>query len=52
MSGSKTGSIRQTVTLKASPRDVFEMLMDSRKHAKFTGASAIISRTVGGAIRA
>jgi activator of HSP90 ATPase len=40
--------IRQTATFKASPHDVFEALMDSRKHAKFTGAPAKISRKIGG----
>ena len=41
-------TIRQTVTLLATPHDVFEMLMDSKKHAKFSGAIAAISRKVGG----
>jgi activator of HSP90 ATPase len=41
-------TIRQTATFKASPHDVYEALMDSRKHAKFTGAPAKISRKVGG----
>ena len=44
--------IRQSVTLKASPEDVYEMLMDSRKHTKLTGAVAKISREVGGTISA
>ena len=30
-------TIRQTATFKASPRAVYEALMDSRKHAAFTG---------------
>ena len=41
-------SIRQTATFKASPHEVFEALMDSRKHSKFTGGEAKISRKVGG----
>ncbi len=41
-------TIRQSVTLKASPRTVYELLMSSRKHAKFTGAAARIGRKVGG----
>jgi uncharacterized protein YndB with AHSA1/START domain len=45
-------AIRQTVTFKASPADVFEMLMDSRKHAAFTGEPAEISRKAGGRISA
>jgi activator of HSP90 ATPase len=40
--------IRQTATFKASPHEVYEALMDSRKHSKFTGAPAKISRKVGG----
>ena len=44
--------IRQTVTFKATPHEVYEALMDSRKHAKFTGDQANISRKVGGKISA
>jgi activator of HSP90 ATPase len=44
----KTKTIRQTVTFKASPHEVYEALMDSKKHARFTGAGASISREVGG----
>ena len=44
----KVKSIRQSVTFHASPHTIYEMLMDSRKHAKFTGAKASISRKVGG----
>lgn len=46
------GTIRQTVTFKAPPAAIFEMLMDSRRHAGFTGAKARISREVGGKIMA
>jgi activator of HSP90 ATPase len=41
-------TVKQTVTFKASPHDVYEALMDSKKHAKFTGDKASISRKVGG----
>jgi len=44
----KTKTIRQSVTFKASPHAVYEALMDSRKHSKFTGAKAKISRKVKG----
>jgi len=47
----KTGTIRQSVTFKAKPHDVYEALMDSRKHTKFTGEKASISRKVGGKFR-
>jgi activator of HSP90 ATPase len=45
----KTKTIRQTITLDASPHDLYEMLMDEKKHARFTGGDAQISRDVGGA---
>lgn len=45
-------SIRQTCTLPAPPRTVYEALMDSRKHAAFTGQPASISKKVGGKITA
>ena len=41
-------TIRQSVTFKATPHEVYEVLMDSRKHARFTGSKASISRKVGG----
>jgi activator of HSP90 ATPase len=44
--------IQQTVTFNASPHDVYEALMDSKKHAAFTGGKASISRVVGGKIAA
>ncbi len=48
----KAKSIRQSVTFKASPKDVYEALMDQKKHAHFTGAPAKISRKVGGSFSA
>jgi len=44
----RTKTIRQSVTFKASPHAVYEALMDSRKHARFTSAKAKISRKVNG----
>ena len=44
----KTKTIRQSVTFRASPKTIYEMLMDSRKHAAFTGSKVRISRKVGG----
>jgi activator of HSP90 ATPase len=44
----RTRSIRQSITFKASPHEVYELLMDSGKHSKFTGDKATISRKVGG----
>jgi activator of HSP90 ATPase len=42
-------SFRQVVTLNASASDIYEMLMDSRKHTKLTGSKATISRKPNGA---
>jgi len=44
----KTKTIRQSVTFKTSPHEIYEALMDSRRHAKFTGTRAEISCKVGG----
>jgi activator of HSP90 ATPase len=44
----KTKTIRQTVMFKASPMEVYEMLMDSRKHQSLSGEKAVMSRKVGG----
>jgi activator of HSP90 ATPase len=44
----KTRTIRQSVTFQVNPHEVYEALMDSRKHAKFTGERARISRRIGG----
>jgi activator of HSP90 ATPase len=44
----KTKTIRQTVIFSATPDIVYEMLMDSAKHATFTGDEAHINREVGG----
>ena len=45
-------NINQTVTFKISPHDVYEALMDSKKHAAFSGGAAKISRAVGGEMMA
>lgn len=44
----KTRTIRQTVSFKVNPHEVYEALMDSRKHAAFTGGKCSISRKIGG----
>jgi len=41
-------TIRQTVEIAAKPEDVYEALMDSKKHSRFTGGKCVISRKVGG----
>jgi activator of HSP90 ATPase len=45
-------AIHQTVTFKATPHEIYESLMDSKKHAAFTGGNARLSRQVGGNIMA
>lgn len=45
-------TIRQRATFRASPHEVYELLMDGKKHAGFTGAPASISRKAGGAFTA
>jgi uncharacterized protein YndB with AHSA1/START domain len=44
----KTRTLQQTVTFKASPRQVYEMLLNSWKHQSLSGEPAKISRKVGG----
>jgi len=44
----RTKTIRQSVTFKASPHDVYEAIMDSKRHSEFTGAKVSISRKIGG----
>jgi uncharacterized protein YndB with AHSA1/START domain len=44
----KFSTITQTVQVDASPDRVYDALMDSKKHAKFTGSPADISPKVGG----
>jgi activator of HSP90 ATPase len=41
-------TLRQTVTLKASPKQVYDLFMSSKLHTAFTGDEAKISTKVGG----
>jgi len=41
-------TIKQSVTLKATAHEIYEALMDSRRHSEFTGEEANISREIGG----
>ena len=47
-----TTTIRHTVTFNASPQEVYEMIMDTKKHESLSGEKANISREVGGAFKA
>jgi uncharacterized protein YndB with AHSA1/START domain len=49
MEDSVMKSIEQVVTFRATPAEVFEALIDSKKHAAFTGEPAEIDPKVGGA---
>jgi uncharacterized protein YndB with AHSA1/START domain len=44
----KFSTIRQTATIGATPAEVYDALMDSKKHAAFTGSPARLSAVVGG----
>ena len=44
----KTKTLHQTIAFKATPHEVYEALMDSKKHTDFTEAKAVISREIGG----
>ena len=44
----KTKTVNQEIIFKATPHDVYEILMDSKKHSKFTDSKAKISREVNG----
>ncbi len=40
--------IHQEVVFKASPKRIYDALMDAKQHSEFTGGPAEISREVGG----
>jgi len=40
--------IEQTVTIPATPEEVYEAFVDPKKHAKFTGSKATGNPVVGG----
>jgi activator of HSP90 ATPase len=48
----KVKTIKQEIMFDSSPHEIYELLMDSEKHASITGDQAIISRDVGGKISA
>jgi uncharacterized protein YndB with AHSA1/START domain len=41
-------SVHDEIEVKASPQSVYDAYMDSRQHAKFTGAPVKMSRALGG----
>lgn len=44
----ETKNIKQTITFKASPEEVYELIMDSKKHTAFSGAEAKMSKKLKG----
>jgi activator of HSP90 ATPase len=48
----KTKTLRQTVTFKATPMEVYDMLMDSGKHQSLSGERANIGKEVGSRLTA
>ena len=44
----KIKTLRQSVTFITGPHEVYEAIMDSRKHSEFTGSQVSMSRKVGG----
>jgi activator of HSP90 ATPase len=44
----RTVSIKQGGMFPGTPHDLFELWMDEKKHAAFTGGEAKVSRAVGG----
>jgi len=47
-----TTTIRQTVTFSASPEQVYEVIMDTKKHESLSGEKASICTKIGGAFTA
>jgi len=43
-----TKTIKQVVKFKVSTHELYEALMDSRKHSRFTGSPAKVDKKVGG----
>ena len=46
--GIKAKSFKQDIVINASPHDIFEAFLDSKKHSEFTDAPARINRSIGG----
>ena len=44
----KLKNLKQSVVIKTTPEEIYNALMDSKKHSAFTGDTAKISKSVGG----
>ena len=40
----KTKTIKQSATFNASPDKVYQLIMDQKKHAAFSGADVVMSK--------
>lgn len=43
----KSNSIAQTIRFKAGPGEIYDALMDSKKHSAFTGSKCVMGKKVG-----
>ncbi len=48
----KTKSINQNITFSGSPEAVYQLIMDPKKHAAFTGSDVIMSNEIDGRFNA
>jgi len=48
----KTKTIRQSASIKASAKEVYDLLMDERKHSSLTGTTVKMSQEVNGKFEA
>ena len=44
----KTGTINQSIIFKASPKEVYDLLMDQQLHSEFTGGDVTMSKELKG----
>ena len=44
----ETNSIKQTITFGATTSQVYNLIMDQKKHAAFTGANVVMSKKING----
>ena len=47
----KTKSIKQSVTFDAAPEELYQLIMNPKKHSAFTGSEVIMSAKVNGKFR-
>ncbi len=48
----KTTTINQTATFSASPKEIYHLIMDPKKHSAFTGSKVTMSNVVKGKFKA